>query len=53
MDEQTTQGSTALMLACKRGHERCAEVLVTMGQKYGCMTVEVEQQKIQQLVEII
>lgn len=26
MDEQTAQGSTALMLACKRGHEKCAEV---------------------------
>ena len=27
MDEQTMQGSTALMLACKRGHEKCAEVI--------------------------
>jgi hypothetical protein len=26
MDEQTMQGSTALMLACKRGHEKCVEV---------------------------
>ncbi|RYY70255.1 ankyrin repeat domain-containing protein [archaeon] len=26
MDEQTGQGSTALMLACKRGHEKCAQV---------------------------
>jgi hypothetical protein len=31
MDEQTAQGSTALMLACKRGHEKCAELLVSMG----------------------
>ena len=29
MDEQTMQGSTALMLACKRGHEKCAEVITT------------------------
>ena len=30
MDEQTMQGSTALMLACKRGHEKCAEVITIL-----------------------
>lgn len=31
MDEQTSQGSTALMLACKRGHLGCVDVLVSKG----------------------
>tara|TARA_B110000090_G_C13000309_1_gene300176 strand:- start:151 stop:369 length:219 start_codon:yes stop_codon:yes gene_type:complete len=30
-DNETTQGSTALMLACKRGKRECIEALVGMG----------------------
>lgn len=31
VDLQTAQGSTALMLACKRGHEEVVRVLLTAG----------------------
>lgn len=31
IDGQTAQGSTALMLACKRGHTEVVQVLLTAG----------------------